>query len=152
MCLRIVVAVNEPMTRYGFEVFLRESAGLEVVSSEDTDSAGALLQRSRAELALLQLDSSTRNGLHRLEEFRNHFPGIAVASFLRHPILSLIREARALGVCVVVCSECTKEEVMTATAALRRGSTWTCTCCIPLSGERGLEWRGGWAIRSPGPS
>ena len=150
---RIVIVDDHTMMRDGLRaVFLREGGALTIVGEAATAREGHLLvQQTRPDLAILDVDLPDQNGILLAGEIRLSWPAtktLLISGSSRDPAFS---EAARAGVDGFIRKEDAVDELLRAISALLAGRSYFSPAAA-LSITRGLWERRGLSASPAGPS
>ncbi len=122
--IRILVADDHPPLRLGLRVWLEQQPGMQVVAEAgDGETALALLEALRPDVAILDIRLPRRDGLALAREIRERGWPIRILLLSAYEDEALIREAMAVGVEGYLLKSEGLEAIVTAVRSVARGLT-----------------------------
>ena len=122
--IRILVADDHPPLRLGLRVLLEQQPGMQVVAEAgDGETALALLEALRPDVAILDIRPPRRDGLALARQIRERGWPIRILLLSAYEEADLVRQALALGVEGYLLKHEGLEAIVTAVRSVARGLT-----------------------------
>jgi DNA-binding NarL/FixJ family response regulator len=122
--IRILVADDHPPLRLGLRVLLEQQPGMQVVAEAgDGETALALLEALRPDVAILDIRLPRRDGLALARQIRERGWPIRILLLSAYEEADLVRQALALGVEGYLLKHEGLEAIVTAVRSVARGLT-----------------------------
>lgn len=123
--IRVLIADDEPLIRSGIRAVLESAAGIEVIAqAENGREAVAEAIRSRADVALIDIQMPVLDGLSAIEELRRQMPELSIVVLTSFGTRQNALRAVQNGVAGFVLKNCTPAELISAVRAAHDGEAY----------------------------